>query len=83
MTTLATFWKKKKDLSPLESRGLRHTHRHLVEMCKAVGGARVRLDLACVPLLEGALEIAESGVFSSHPVSCDFFRSLVSNFESG
>lgn len=38
---------------------------HLAEMCRAAGGASVEVELGKVPLLAGALPLAEAGVFSS------------------
>ena len=55
---------------------------HLAELCRGSNGARVRLDLNDVPMLQGALRLASMGVVSSlHPENLRARRAVLNHAE--
>ena len=55
---------------------------HLAELCRGSNGARVRLDLNDVPMLQGALRLASMGVVSSlHPENLRARRAVANHAE--
>ncbi len=55
---------------------------HLAELCRGSNGARVRIDLNDVPMLQGALRLASLGVVSSlHPENLRARRAVANHSE--
>ena len=55
---------------------------HLAELCRGSNGARVRIDLNDVPMLQGALRLASMGVVSSlHPENLRARRAVLNHSE--